>query len=113
VRVLVCGGRDYTNHERAMIVLDEVHARQPITLIIEGGARGADRLGRDWAKLHNIPVHTEEAQWAKFGRSAGALRNIEMLKQSPDLVVAFKGGKGTAHMTLIARAAGIPLYDAQ
>jgi hypothetical protein len=34
-----------------------------------------------------------------------------MLKEGhPDLVVAFPGGKGTAGMIALARAAGIPVF---
>lgn len=77
--------------------------------IITGAARGADTRAGEFAKrngyeLIEYPVTSRD--WGKYGKAAGALRNIKMLKeQDPDLVVAFPGGNGTNHMVSIARAA--------
>jgi hypothetical protein len=44
---------------------------------------------------------------------AGPIRKQQMLDEGkPDLVVAFPGGRGTAHMVRIARAAGIEVIEA-
>lgn len=52
------------------------------------------------------------AKWKMYGRSAGAIRNAVMLSEfQPDIVVAFPGGRGTAHMVRIARAAGIDVIE--
>ena len=49
--------------------------------------------------------------WTRYGNSAGPIRNCEMLLQAPDLVVAFKGGKGTAHMVAVARKKGVKVLE--
>lgn len=59
MRVLVCGGRDFADSEYCFAVLSKLHARRPITVIIEGGATGADRLGeilgfRSWNPHHHL-----------------------------------------------------------
>jgi len=52
------------------------------------------------------------AEWDKFGRRAGPLRNEQMLREGkPDVVVAFPGGRGTAHMVRIAKEAGIDVLE--
>lgn len=52
------------------------------------------------------------ANWLKYGRMAGAMRNQQMLdEEEVDLVVAFPGGKGTADMVRRARAAGIEVRE--
>lgn len=110
MKVLVCGGRTYAKAEKVFQNLNMIHDIEPITEIIEGGANGADRLARDWARAHKIPVRTFEAQWATNGDKAGPLRNKQMLDEGkPWLVVAFPGGKGTMNMIGQARKAGIQL----
>ena len=79
-----------------------------MTEIIEGGAKGADKLAREWAASRGIPVRTFKADWRRYGRGAGPQRNEQMLDEGkPDLVVAFPGGSGTASMMRLARAAGV------
>lgn len=110
MRVLVCGGRDYTNKTNVYEVLDQFFP--DVTMIISGGARGADTLGQEWAKDRRIPLQVYMANWERDGKKAGPLRNIQMLAEGkPDWVVAFPGGKGTAHMMLISRKAGVPVME--
>jgi hypothetical protein len=110
MRVLVCGGRDYTNKIRVYKVLNEYLSI--VALIIEGGAKGADALARAWAKEHCVPYSTYEADWEKYGRAAGPIRNTRMQKEGkPDLVIAFGGNTGTNHMVKIAKAAKIPVRE--
>lgn len=104
MRVLVCGGRTYTDYKRMKEVLDTID----ITLLICGMAAGADRLAFNWAKRKQIPVYEFWAQWHKQGNSAGPIRNSKMLRRGlPDLVVAFPGGVGTADMVKKAEKAGV------
>lgn len=106
VRVLVCGGRDYADHARVYQVLSHYHASNPFSVIIHGAARGADSLAGEWAEWAGVPVLPFPADWKMFGRAAGSMRNAQMLSQGkPDVVIAFKGGKGTADMCRQAKAA--------
>jgi YspA, cpYpsA-related SLOG family len=111
--VLVCGGRDYQNRVHLERVLDTLSAEREITQIIQGGAPGADQLAANWANLCGITCLLVIADWARYGRSAGPLRNAEMLKRKPDLVVAFPGGAGTANMVNQARAAGVEVLEVE
>jgi hypothetical protein len=106
MKILVCGGRDFGNYHRARDVLYAYLDR--VTCIIEGGARGADALGRMFANDYNIPLKTFPANWERYGRSAGHIRNQQMLDEGhPDLVIAFPGGRGTANMIERAKKAGV------
>jgi hypothetical protein len=81
-------------------------------VIIYGGAYGADRLAREWAEEHCLGSECYPADWTKYGRAAGPIRNKQMLVEGkPDLVVAFPGGPGTADMVRQARAAGIRVIE--
>jgi predicted Rossmann-fold nucleotide-binding protein len=111
MRVLVCGGRDYRNVSAVRHALDVLHARRGITLIIEGGATGADQLAREWAQRRCIEFKTFDADWKALGKRAGPLRNQRMINEGkPDGAVAFPGGRGTADMIRRAEAAGLKVW---
>ena len=107
MRLLVTGGRDFSDHDFLFTTLDRLHAEHHLTLLIHGDARGADRLASEWAKERGIEILACPADWKRYGRGAGPKRNRQMLDEHPDLVVAFPGGSGTRHMVLIAEDAGV------
>ena len=77
-------------------------------LIAHGDAPGADTMAGNWANWHLIKVTRFPAEWRKYGKSAGPVRNQKMIDEGkPDLVVAFPGGNGTADMCRRAGDAGI------
>lgn len=108
MKVIICGGRDFNDMTMACEELDTIHAQWPITLVIEGGARGADRIARNWARMRNIPFQTVNADWNKHGKRAGYLRNVAMAELKPDGVIALPGGVGTKMMLDIAKQRNIP-----
>lgn len=111
MRVLVTGGRHYSDKSRVYSTLDKIHAQTPISCIIEGGATGADRIGRMWALERSVDVLTFPADWKAHGRAAGPIRNQQMIDEgNPDLVVAFPGGAGTANMVGLASGTGVKVY---
>lgn len=90
--VIVTGGRDYDDY----IMVEEVLEFLQPDVIIQGGATGADGLARIWADENGVECFTFEADWEKHGKSAGPIRNKEMITQKSNaIVVAFPGGKGT------------------
>lgn len=108
MRILVCGGRDYDEWKNVHARLSELKP----SVIINGGAPGADRLSSKWADINGVPLVEYPALW-KQGKKAGPQRNAFMLTDSrPDLVVAFPGGRGTDDMIQKAEAAGLTVRRA-
>ena len=108
MRVLVCGGRKFSDYQLLAQTLDALHAERPISLIIHGAARGADTLAHEWAAHNRVNIDFYRADWNKYKKAAGPIRNTRMLMDGkPQLVVAFEGGDGTADMIEQARAAGV------
>lgn len=105
--ILVCGGRDYRRWDEVCRVLDRTPG---ISAVVHGAASGADSLAHQWAVSRGIAHRAFPANWGLYGRRAGFLRNEQMLHENPDIaeVIAFPGGKGTAHMVDAARKAGVP-----
>jgi hypothetical protein len=117
MRVLVCGGRDTTREQAAFIysyLCEEFNGvvNEPLT-IISGMARGVDSVAAEWANdqmSSNVILQEYPANWERYGKRAGYLRNKQMLEEGkPDLVIAFPGGKGTAMMIKLAEEAGVPV----
>lgn len=85
--------------------------------VIDGGARGADHIAWEWStkdSCDGLFTHeTYPADWERYGKSAGYIRNQQMLDEGkPDLVVAFVDkplaeSKGTKNMVHLARLAGV------
>lgn len=112
LRIIVCGGRDYADAACIRATLDELHASRGVDHLFHGNASGADRLAGEWgASTPGVRVHPVPAQWSKFGKRAGPIRNRQMLGQGIDVVVAFPGGRGTADMMKAAREAGVEVME--
>ncbi len=106
MKILVCGGRDFNDEEMVASILSRYVFKGDI--LIHGGSSGADRLAGDWAKKNDIEVEVYPADWHRYGKSAGPIRNGQMLSVGkPNLVVAFPGGRGTEDMIRQAYAAGV------
>lgn len=104
--LLVCGGREFQEYPVVKQRLDPW--KKKITVLVQGGARGADHLANSWAQCKGIHVAEVTALWGLYGKAAGHLRNQAMLALKPDYYVAFPGGRGTADMISRCEKAGIP-----
>jgi hypothetical protein len=113
-RVLVCGGREFSNWDLLRDTLTPLAGNEPYCkiFIIAGGARGADALAIRWARLHACEFKEYPANWKAHGKLAGPVRNQRMLDDGkPDLVIAFPGGSGTADMVRRAKNDGIEVRE--
>lgn len=141
MKVLVCGGRNFgkctkgsnggwleddrmKEHRFIRTTLDRFATAESIYYdpydnwlpsdieIISGGATGADSVAIDWAIVNWCKFQEFKADWKKYGKQAGFIRNQRMLSEGkPNVVIAFPGGNGTAHMVKIAKAAGIRVME--
>ena len=123
-RVLVCGGRAYRVRLEATLAM--LHRERPFTALIHGDAgcwvseriahawvstlEGADKLAGRWAEANGIPVEIYPADWRRYGKMAGPLRNEAMLLHGrPDRVVGFPGASGTFDCCTRAERYGVPV----
>ena len=110
VKILITGGRDYSDRATVFRELDKLHAETTICTLIHGAATGADTLADSWAKSRGVEVIACPADWKRHGRAAGPIRNKAMLTDhTPELLLAFPGGKGTMNMIGQAQAAGVKI----
>ena len=111
MKVLACGGRDFENWNSVFWVLTFLDIEVGIDSVIHGNAYGADRLAERWAICSGTDWQRVPADWKKYGKRAGPIRNSKMLRFEPDLVIAFPGGRGTTDMILQARAKGVRVIE--
>lgn len=112
--LMVTGSRSWVDADAIREAFHEVALRYGAPdILIEGGAKGADRICRLVAQSIGIHVATVEALWTKWGSRAGPKRNHAMLVLQPTLVLAFPlpSSIGTYHAMGIAERAGIPVLD--
>jgi predicted Rossmann fold nucleotide-binding protein DprA/Smf involved in DNA uptake len=105
MRLGVVGSRKWTDYALMCQVLDEIAP----TVIVSGGARGADRLAERYASERGLSLRVFKPNLIdhrKF-RDAAFARNAEIVADS-DQVVAFWIGNstGTAHTIGLAKKAG-------
>lgn len=110
MRVIVCGSRTWWDTDKVYRVLNQLD-RNGLT-VIHGGARGADSIAGFWASMNEVTCEEYPARWDKHGRSAGPIRNREMIDLGADLVIAFRSdgeSRGTDDMVRESRKRGIPV----
>ena len=113
MRLVIAGGRDFIDYDLLKKWCDyylekRIQSGEQI-VIISGGARGADTLGEQYAAERGFTIDRHPADWDKHGKSAGYIRNKEMVDVA-DAVIAFWDGKskGTSHTINLAESKGIP-----
>ena len=112
IKVIIAGTRDFNDYaflkKNLDYFLQGINPNNEEIEIVSGNARGADKLGERYAKEHNLPVKLFPANWDKYGKRAGYLRNQEMANYA-DVLIAFwdEKSKGTKHMIDIAKKQGL------
>lgn len=106
MKVIVSGSRkcytpEIVKNRLSMLPKEEL-------VVVHGAARGVDSIAQEWCIENNVLAVPYPANWGKYGRAAGPIRNREMLKENPDLVIAFPcpESKGTRDMINAAKEAG-------
>jgi hypothetical protein len=99
MRIIIAGGRDFDNYELLKDVCDEFLKDKVVTEIVTGKADGADYFGEKYAIERGFKVKEFPAEWGKYKKGAGHVRNAEMAEYS-DCLIAFYDGKskGTKNM---------------
>jgi hypothetical protein len=108
MRILICGDRRWTDKA----ALDAYVAQLPAdAVVITGGARGADTMAFFAATARGMKTIVFVADWKRYGRAAGPIRNRRMLEARPDVVAYahddLESSKGTKNMVELARKAGV------
>ena len=124
LRVIIAGSRDFDDFPKLMNSSIEIltgisKKRDDLDRIriISGTARGADKLGEQYAKIAGYELSKFPADWDGLGKRAGYVRNAEMAKFAVEddnygVLIAFWDGKsrGTKHMIDLANKYGLEVH---
>jgi hypothetical protein len=113
LRVLVTGTREVTDGQANYVryalnwATEDARAAGRAVVIIEGEAPGVDTVSRQWAEASpGVTVEPHRAQWDRFGKAAGPMRNAEMVAAGADVCMAFPGPESRGTWDCIKRAVG-------
>lgn len=108
VRVIVAGSRSFDDYEllkdKCDYYLSDALAKGYDIEIVSGTAKGADKLGENYALERGFKIAYFPADWKSYGKRGGYIRNQQMADYS-DACICFWDGKskGTKHMLDIAK----------
>lgn len=112
-RIIIAGGRDFKDYYLLRSTMDKLlqnKLRKEKIVIICGMAKGADMLGARYAKERGYHIRYFPADWDKYGKRAGIIRNEEMARNT-DALAAFWDGesRGTKNMIETAQRYNLPV----
>ena len=110
MRCIIAGGREIDDPAVLVAALDACPFSDQITTVLEGGAFGVDSLARRFAYSRDLPCETHEADWKKYGKSAGPRRNRFMASIADALIAIPGAGRGTLNMVEEAIKVGLPVF---
>lgn len=101
MRIIIAGGRNYSDFINLRKVCDEIIELNGIENpeIVSGTAKGADKMGEFYAKQKGFDIKEFPANWDKYGKSAGHIRNKQMAEYADMLILFWDGvSRGSKNM---------------
>ena len=88
MKLAIVGSRDFNDYQLMSEFILGKFELSDIDAIISGGAKGADALAERFAQEYKLTLIVKDAEWEKYGRAAGPIRN-KLIIEEADAVVAF------------------------
>lgn len=112
LRLIIAGSRSITQrgwvHEAIDKTIAELDTPPSSVEIVSGGALGVDTLGEDWAVHNGAKLRRMPADWVRYGKGAGFVRNRQMGIYASHLQSFWNGSSsGTRDMNEFAKTAGL------
>jgi uncharacterized phage-like protein YoqJ len=109
MRVAIVGSRNWSSNDTGVIrqrvldlVADHINKENDLT-IISGGAQGVDTIAVNAADSMGAFTKVYKADWKKYGKSAGFVRNRQIVEQAQKVIAFWDGqSKGTKHTIELA-----------
>lgn len=103
MKIIVAGSRDFNDYELLKSRLSLCLKDAVDIEIVSGTAKGADRLGELYANENNLKLKKFPADWNRYGKQAGYLRNKQMVEYATHCICFWDGkSKGTKMMIDLA-----------
>lgn len=110
MRIIIAGSRTATE-EQVRDAIEYCDWVGFVSCVVSGGAKGADQVGEKWAKEKGLEISLFPADWEKYGKRAGPMRNKLMAENADGLIAVWDGkSRGTASMIELARGVGLRVF---
>jgi hypothetical protein len=110
MKTIIAGSRSVT-WDQFVKAMDLCPWTDQITTVISGGAKGADKYGALWAHQRGLDIQIFQAEWQKYGKAAGPMRNSKMADNAEALIAVWDGkSRGTKNMIGIAQKRGLKVF---
>lgn len=109
MKILVTGSRDWTDEQKIRDYL-HLYSGGKGTVLIHGACpTGADAIADKIASEWPWEIRRYPADWNKYGKRAGFIRNSVMVNLGPDICLAFikNNSKGASMTARLAENVGI------
>jgi len=111
MKVIIAGSRNIGNYKLVKRVVEL--SDFDITEVVSGECRGVDKLGEKWAEENGIPIKSFPANWERYGKAAGPMRNAEMAEYADSLILIWnpKVSRGSRSMYKEAQKRNLPIFE--
>lgn len=108
VKLAIVGAREFQDYETLKRETDKlIETIGMPTVVVSGGAKGADTLGERYAREKGIKMLRLLPDWKTHGRAAGLIRNTDIVKECTHVIAFIKGeSRGTKDTIAKATKAG-------
>lgn len=112
MRLVIAGSRYFDNPHTVLPLIDILASDLDPWTVLCGGAKGIDKLGGIWALMNDIDVDPYEADWTKYGKRAGPIRNAKMASNCDQvLLIRMADSQGSLSMKHEAEQRGKVVHD--
>lgn len=109
MKTIIAGSRGI--NDRIIIEHALADSGYDITEVVCGMAQGVDLIGKEIAEDFHIPIKEFPADWDKYGRGAGMIRNKQMAEYADALIAIWDGkSHGTKNMIDLALSYDLSVY---
>lgn len=116
MKLLITGSRNFKDSAVLKQAIEAVQKRQneKITLLLHGGAKGADTLAQNWAEENKIPTQIIKPNYQKYPNKTAPLIRNKVLVELADCTLALYSQErtgGTWYTSQATIKANKPLYE--
>jgi hypothetical protein len=102
-KLIVAGGREMKDRQLVYKYLNKINTLTDNLEIVSGLCRGPDMFAKDWGEANGVPVKKFPANWNKYGKPAGHIRNEQMARYG-DALLLFWDGKSPGSKNMLSNA---------
>jgi hypothetical protein len=108
MKLIIAGRRNFTNYKQLVQKCDDLLKGKSNIEIVSGTCKGADKLGEQYAKQRGYKLTQFPADWNKYGKVAGPIRNQQMANYANTLIAFWDGkSRGTRNMIQLAKSSNL------